>query len=213
MRTFTYNHKHTNTGKQVVEEQGGTKVLTKIPRCWCGTVLPLDMVSSHCIEYGRCAKHVGRNFTQLHTTAVLGICTECNKWTALQARGGACGAAGEGGPALNTPICGQCTQKRHAALTAFGEEIPLSHQVDRNPLFPTECKGCGNRYVHDDEYGNPNCSHSTCTLCGHEQCKVCHMVFVDQAGNFLNDYHSSYVRRETVDGKTVYWYPPECPEG
>lgn len=197
---------------QVVEEQGGTQVLTRIPRCWCGIVLPLHNVSSHCVEYGRCAKQLGPKFTQLHTTAVLGICTKCNQWTALRARGGACGAAGEAEPAVHTPICGQCMKHQSEAIETYGEDIPRSHQSDCNPLCPTTCKGCGKKYVHQDEYGNPNCSHSTCP-CGHEQCKVCGMTFVDSQGNFKNDYHNSYVTEQIVDGKTVWWYPSECHTG
>ena len=187
----------------------GHLILLRIPRCWCGQVLPIDLVAAHCKEYGRCAKQIGSYFVELFETAVIGACPICNKWRRLLDRDGPCTAAGE----IDFDIyrmaegmtCASCTKSARVEPN----DMLASHMVNRNPLFPTACQGCDAMYVHDDEHGNAYCSHTTCQ-CGYQQCKVCLATFVDTDGVMVKMPHYSFPRREVVAGSTVCWYPAEC---
>lgn len=174
----------------------GIKYLLSMPRCWCGYKYPLESTAPRCRDLAKVARFSDEGNRILK-------CTGCRVWWPFPH--GDCVAANDEVPPL--PIhCGKCAAKVVRPIIAV-IEMPESHRVSRNPLFPSTCKSCGLGYIHDAN-GYSGCSHTTCS-CGHEQCKVCGMVFFAN-GVRQNPTHYSFPVETEVDGETVHWYPERC---
>ena len=185
-----------------LERQAGSLVIMSFPACWCGQKVPLETVSARCPDFGRCVKQMQLSFSsgmleKIHRSFFVGTCSDCGRWSTLQSRETGCG----GTQVLTQTLCSRCNPE----VCLDPAKMTEAEKVDRNPNFPTKCLGCGNFYVHEG-----GCSHSTCTQCGHEQCKVCKMTFITADRQFENDVHYSFIRKEVVGGKTVSFYPPSC---
>lgn len=176
---------------QVIEDKG-TKVLYKLPKCWCGVLMSPRIAGSACPEYGRCVKQLGppSKLAQLHKEAIVGLCTCCGRWGALETRRAGCGAADEeedGDDMFWLSACEGCRQKQalfRSLEQAKGEckskdplELACHHIVDN--ILSLRCPRC--RAVFVDFSG---CFSVYCNACPCSFCAWC----LEDCGNDAHDH-------------------------